>query len=206
MSKNTDPLAACILIVLANKGSSMNTKIGQRSLNLAIVSAMVLGLTALTVPAYATDTAANLTVSADINASCTMNVTDLNFGAYDPIVANATEGLTGSATVSTTCTSGATGVVTMSGGLHSTFCMSSKCYRRMANAGETSFLRYNIYTNASYSWGYVWTDNPVDTKTVGQVTGSGISQDLTVYGEVHKNQTNASAGSYTDTINVTLRF
>ena len=184
----------------------MNTKIGQRSLNLAIVSAMVLGLAALTVPAYATDTAANLTVSADINASCTMNVTDLNFGAYDPIVANATEGLTGSATVSATCTSGATGVVTMSGGLHPTYCISSKCDRRMANAGETSFLRYNIYTNASYSWGYVWTDNPVDTKTVGQVTGSGISQDLTVYGEVHKNQTNASAGSYTDTINVTLRF
>ena len=184
----------------------MNTKIGQRPLNLAIVLATVLGLTALTIPAYATNTAANLTVSADINASCTMNVTDLNFGAYDPIVANATEGLTGSATVSSTCTSGATGVVTMSGGLHSTFCMSSKCYRRMANAGETSFLRYNIYTNASYSWGYVWTDNPVDTKTVGQVTGSGISQDLTVYGEVHKNQTNASAGSYTDTINVTLRF
>jgi spore coat protein U-like protein len=76
----------------------------------------------------------------------------------------------------------------------------------MANAGETSFLRYNIYTNASYSWGYVWTDNPSDIKTVGHVTGSGISQDLTVYGEVHKNQTNASAGSYTDTINVTLRF
>ena len=94
----------------------------------------------------------------------------------------------------------------MTGGLHSTFCMSSKCYRRMANAGETSFLRYNIYTNASYSWGYVWTDNPVDVKTVGHVTGSGISQDLTVYGEVHKNQPNVPAGSYTDRINVTLRF
>jgi spore coat protein U-like protein len=76
----------------------------------------------------------------------------------------------------------------------------------MANAGETSFLRYNIYTNASYSWGYVWTDNPVDVKTVGHVTGSGISQDLTVYGEVHKNQPNVPAGSYTDRINVTLRF
>ena len=182
----------------------MNTKIGQRPLNLAIVLATVLGLTALTVPAYALD--ASLSVSADINASCTLSATDLDFGAYDGVVANATEGLTTSATVSTTCTSGATGVVTMTGGLHSTFCMSSKCYRRMANAGETSFLRYNIYTNASYSWGYVWTDNPVDAKTVGHVTGSGISQDLTVYGEVHKNQTNASAGSYTDRINVTLRF
>ena len=170
------------------------------------LSTMLLFAVGLSVSAYATASVSDMAVTAEINANCIMSTTDLAFGAYDPIVANATEGLTGSATVSATCTSGATGVVTMSGGLHSTFCMSSKCYRRMANAGETSFLRYNIYTNASYSWGYVWTDNPVDTKTVGQVTGSGISQDLTVYGEVHKSQTNASAGSYTDTINVTLRF
>ena len=183
----------------------MSTKIGQRSLNLAIISTIALSTAALTVPAYA-DATANLTVSADIIASCTMSTPDLNFGAYDPIVANATSDLRATATVSATCTSGATGVVTMDGGLHTFYCISSKCYRRMASAGETSFLRYNIYTDASYSWGYVWTDNPVDAKTVGQVTGSGISQDLTVYGEVHKNQTNASAGSYTDRINVTLRF
>ncbi|MDB9972764.1 spore coat U domain-containing protein [Oceanospirillaceae bacterium] len=184
----------------------MKTKRNQRQLNFTIISAMLLGISSLSVNAYATLSTSDMAVTASINASCTMNVTDLDFGAYDPVVANATSGLTGSATVSATCTLGATGVVTMTGGLHSTFCMSSKCDRRMANAGETSFLRYNIYTNASYSWGYVWTDNPVDVKTVGHVTGSGISQDLTVYGEVHKNQTNASAGSYTDTINVTIRF
>ena len=67
----------------------MNTKIGQRPLNLAIVLATVLGLTALTIPAYATNTAANLTVSADINASYTISTTDLSFGTYDAIVANA---------------------------------------------------------------------------------------------------------------------
>ena len=97
----------------------MKTKIGQRPLNLAIVSAMVLSLTAITAPAYALD--ASLSVSADINASCTLSATDLDFGAYDGVVANATEGLTTSATVSTTCTSGATGVVTMTGGLHPHF-------------------------------------------------------------------------------------
>ena len=160
----------------------------------------------LSLPVYAATTASDMSVTVNVNASCTMGVTSLDFGTYDPFGAHATQDLRATATVSTTCTSGATGVVTMTGGLHPTYCMSSKCYRRMANAGETSFLRYNIYTNASYSWGYVWTDNPVDVKTVGHVTGSGISQDLTVYGEVHKNQTNASAGSYTDTINVTLRF
>jgi len=66
----------------------VKTKIGQRPLNLAIVSAMVLGLAALTVPAYALD--ASLSVSADINASYMLGATDLDFGAYDAAVTNAT--------------------------------------------------------------------------------------------------------------------
>ena len=57
-----------------------------------------------------------MAVTASINANCTMSTTDLAFGAYDPIVANATSDLRATATVSTTCTSGATGVVTMSQG------------------------------------------------------------------------------------------
>ena len=167
---------------------------------------MLISNVSLSVPAYSTTITEKMNVSADINASCIMSSTDLDFGDYDATGVNVTADLTATATISTTCTSGTNGVITMSGGSHFLFCMSSKCYRRMANAGETSFLRYNIYTNESYSWAFVWTDNPNDVNTVGHVTGSGISQELTVYGEVHKNQTNASAGSYTDTINVTLRF
>ena len=183
----------------------MKTKFNQRKIKLAIASAIIAaGAAGLSATSYADDV--TMDVTASVSMSCTFSAGALAFGTYDPFGAHATQDLRATATVSTTCTSGATGVVTMTGGLHPTYCMSSKCYRRMANAGETSFLRYNIYTNASYSWGYVWTDNPVDVKTVGHVTGSGISQDLTVYGEVHKNQTNASAGSYTDRINVTLRF
>ena len=51
----------------SEKISSVNTKIGQRPLNLAIVLATVLGLTALTVPAYALD--ASLSVGRGGNAS-----------------------------------------------------------------------------------------------------------------------------------------
>ena len=178
----------------------------QKLLKILGLWSVLLYAAGLSLPVYAATSASDMSVTVNVNASCTMGVTSLDFGTYDPFGAHATQDLRATATVSTTCTSGATGVVTMTGGLHSTFCISSKCYRRMANAGETSFLRYNIYTNASYSWGYVWTDNPVDVKTVGHVTGSGISQDLTVYGEVNKNQPNVPAGSYTDRINVTLRF
>ena len=72
--------------------------------------------------------------------------------------------------------------------------------------GETSFLNYNIYTNESYSWGSVWSDNTSATSEVVQVIGAGVSQNTTVYGEIPKNQTNAAAGSYTDTITITLTY
>ena len=62
----------------------MSTKIGQRSLNLAIISTIALSTAALTVPAYA-DATANLAVSAEVNASCTISTTDLSFGTYDGI-------------------------------------------------------------------------------------------------------------------------
>ena len=182
----------------------MKTKIGQRPLNLVIVSAMVFGTVALTVPAYATDTAANLTVSADIIPSCTINTTDLNFGAYDAIIANATQDLTTSAKVSTICTLGATGVVTMGQGEHAFYCISNNCIRRMANSEETSLLTYQIYTDAGYS--VVWNHDPGDMRSVANVTGSGASQDLTVYGKVPKNQKYAAAGIYTDTVNITLTY
>ena len=156
--------------------------------------------------ASAATSASDMAVTADLNANCTMSTTDLAFGTYDPIVANAALDLRATATVSTTCTSGATSVVLMSAGLHKLYCLSSKCHRQMANAGETSFLRYNIYTNASYAWGSVWTDDSNDTATVGRVTGSGVSQDLTIYGEIPKNQNNVSPGTYADTVTVTLAY
>jgi spore coat protein U-like protein len=36
--------------------------------------------------------------------------------------------------------------------------------------------------------------------------GAGVSQNTTVYGEIPKNQKNAVAGSYTDTVNITLIY
>jgi len=76
----------------------------------------------------------------------------------------------------------------------------------MANQDETSFLRYNIYTNESLSWGSVWSDNTSATREIVQMMGAGVSQNTTVYGEIRKNQKNAAAGSYNDTVNITLTY
>ena len=180
--------------------------ISQRFLKILTLSALLISTASLNLPAYAFTSIANMNVTANIYANCTMSNNDLDFGDYDATGLNITEDLMTTAIISTTCTSGTIGVVTMSGGSHYTYCISSKCHRRMANIEETSYLNYNIYTNESYSWGSVWSDNPSRTSEVGHVVGSGVSKDLTVYGEIPKNQKYAAAGSYNDTIMITLTY
>ena len=149
----------------------------------------------------------DMAVAVNVNASCTMSVTSLDFGIYDPIGANATQDLTASATVSTNCT------LRYNWRCHYestvTICcivLINDCLRQLANAEATSFLSYNIYTDANYSFSGIWNHDVGEMSAVARVVGSGVSQDLTVYGEIPKNQKSASAGSYTDTINVTLTY
>jgi len=180
--------------------------ISQTLFKIMILLALLISAASLILPAYATSTTTNMNVTATISATCTMSNTDLDFGDYDATGTNSSRDLLATATISTSCTSGTNGVISMSGGSHVLFCTSSKCHRQMANQDETSFLRYNIYTNESLSWGSVWSDNTSATNEVVQVIGSGVSQNTTVYGEITKNQRNAAAGSYTDTITITLNY
>ena len=180
--------------------------ISQALLKIMVLSALLVSTASLSLHAYAATSTSGMNVTVNINATCTMSNTDLDFGDYDATGVNVTADLTATATISTTCTSGTNGVISMSGGSHVLFCTSSKCHRQMANQDETSFLRYNIYTNESLSWGSVWSDNTSATNEVVQVIGSGVSQNTTVYGEITKNQRNAAAGSYTDTITITLNY
>jgi spore coat protein U-like protein len=194
--------AACGLYIW-----SVEIQMIQSNTHLVIFQIMALGLAGTTLPAYAQDAASkNMDVSADITETCNMSNTDLNFGDYDAFGANATQDLLATATITTTCTSGATSVVTMSGGSHYLFCETSKCHRQMANIDKSSFLRYNIYTKETASWGFVWSDNPTRPKEVAQVMGAGFPQNLTVYGRIPKNQKTVVAGSYTDKVNITLSY
>jgi spore coat protein U-like protein len=127
---------------------------------------MLLSTAGLSVSASAATSASDMAVTADLNANCIMSSTDLAFGAYDPIVANAALDLRATATVSTTCTSGATGVVTMSQGDHFLYCVNNDCLRQLANAEETGFLRYNIYTSASYYMSNIWNNDVEEMSSV----------------------------------------
>jgi spore coat protein U-like protein len=191
---------AYILIILANKSSSVSNKIGQRSLNLAIISTIALSTAALTVPAYA-DATANLTVSASVGTSCTISSTDLSFGTYDGIVAHASQDLTETATITTTCTTGSSAVITMGAGHHGHYLPPS---RHMKNEESNSYLKYEIYADAGHT--FVWNYDQTRMRTVTEVVGNGAPQEMTIYGKVFKNQKDAAAGSYTDTVTIGVYY
>jgi spore coat protein U-like protein len=147
-----------------------------------------------------------MAVTANVNASCTLSAANLDFGIYDPIVANATQDLTASATISTTCTLGVTARVIMGNGLHSTTTLVRRGrllfttdYRHMSKVGSDSNLMYELYTNEGHTtvWNQSWFRN---------VVGSGFSEDLVVYGKVFKNQIDAAAGDYTDTVTIGVYY
>ena len=184
----------------------MKSNIKQRFVKILALSAVLIGVAGFSLSVQADSSTSDINISANINGSCTMNNTDLNFGAYDAIVANATQDLTAFATISTTCTSGATAKVIMGNGLHSTTkyrirgrMLFVTDYRHMSNAGSDIKLQYELYTNENHTT--VWNQS-----NFRDIDGSGASEDLTVYGKVFKNQQDAVAGSYTDTINIEVIY
>ena len=50
---------------------------------------------------------ASLAVNASVSKNCTITTSPVNFGAYDPVSANATSPLDGTGTITVTCTKGA---------------------------------------------------------------------------------------------------
>lgn len=135
-----------------------------------------------------------LAVSAAVAAKCTIDTTAVAFGSYDPIGAHAATPLTGTGSVTITCTKKANATVALSTGAHA-----DGSTRRMSDGDATaeSFLEYELYTDNLY--GSVW--NVVDP-------GPAPDKDprtLTVYGRVAANQ-DVAAGNYTDTVVATVNF
>jgi len=179
----------------------------QRLLKILGLSPVLLFAAGLSLPVYAATSASDMAVTVNVNASCTMGVTSLGFGTYDPFGAHATQDLTASATVSTNCTLDAFVTVKMGPGQYQASYRdprmrgpgSSTLVRNMSNVGSDSKLRYEIYTNEGHT--LVWNEWRSQS-----VVGTGTSDDLTVYGKVFQNQQASAAGSYSDTVTVTVLF
>jgi spore coat protein U-like protein len=130
-------------------------------------------------------------VTATVAKQCNVTATPLDFGTVGLLTA----ATPGTSTIGVQCTSGSAYNVGLNQGLNGATINA----RKMA-LGAT-LIGYQLYSNSARTtvWG-----NTVGTNTVAG-SGNGSVQNLTVYGSV-PTQTTPAAGTYTDTITVTVTY
>ncbi len=130
-------------------------------------------------------------------AACSINTpSGIAFGAYDIFSLSDDTG-TGSFSV-TGCSVGArTYVTTLSTGSSNSFTT-----RTMKTSGNS--LNYNLYTDATYT--SIWGSGSGGTSSVSKTNGSGgTGSTITIYGKIPAEQ-DVYAGSYSDSITITISF
>jgi spore coat protein U-like protein len=157
----------------------------------AFTAAAALVLAPLTSQA-GTDTG-NLSVSARVDAACTIGDATLPFGIYDPA---STTAATNSATFSVQCTNLTTYDITLGGGSGG---LTSGNVRTMKiNAADTTGLNYELFSDVGLT-----TALGIGTKLAG--TGDGNANDVTIYGRIPVGQF-VTVGTYNDTVLATINF
>jgi spore coat protein U-like protein len=177
----------------------MKLKFKLSPLKRAIVSAIALGFTILATQSHADTGTSNMSVSATVRHACSIDTTQMAFGTYDGVVANASTALDAMATVISSCTSGAAALITMNAGNSAGSGSDDVPVRRMTSeAGD--YLVYQVYSDVSHEtvWG-----NAVPTGVA--LSGTGLPQTLTVYGSIPSAQM-VPEGDYSDQIIVKITY
>ncbi|WP_331775742.1 Csu type fimbrial protein [Sulfurospirillum sp. 1612] len=139
-------------------------------------------------------------------ASCTVSSTPVNFGNYDVFNSSPTDA---TGTVTVTCT----GILGLLGLLvHYNVSLDSgnsgnSSARKMQQAGSSTDLEYNLYTDSGHS--VVWGDGSNGSSTISSsltILQLGANTDnISLYGRIPAGQ-NVEAGSYSDIITVTVDY
>jgi spore coat protein U-like protein len=134
---------------------------------------------------------ASFAVSASVVSNCLVNAQNINFGSQGSLSAN----VDATGQVSATCTPQTNYSVSLSNGNTGT----APTARQMSMGAAA--VTYGLYLDAarSQAWG-----STIGTNTTAG-TGTGSAQNYTVYGRV-PSQATPAAGTYTDTIVVTLTY
>ena len=151
--------------------------------------------------AQAATATAMLGVQVTITASCTIAASTLNFGSVSG-TALLLSVATATANVSVTCSSGTPYSIGMDNGLNA-----SGSQRRLAGGGN--FLAYGLFTDVTRLIALTGATDAVTCTLVGSCllgTGNGSAQSSTVYGAIATIGTAPAAGTYTDTVTMTVTF
>jgi len=122
-------------------------------------------------------------------ASCSVTAQGVNFGVYDPFAAADLDGV---GNINIVCDVEVTVTIALSTG--------SGTYAARTLSGDSAQLTYNLFTSAQRL--VVWGDGSGGSDTLSATVQSA---DIPVYGTIEARQ-NVPAGSYTDTIVVTVSY
>jgi spore coat protein U-like protein len=153
-----------------------------------------LGILALAMsvqPAAAATGTATFTVSATVQATCSVVTSPLAFGAYSGAV------LAGTTTVSVTCTN----TTPYSIGLNAGIATGATVTTRKMTGPSSSLISYGMYSDAGHTVN--WGNTPATDTVAG--TGIGSVQVSTVYGQMPAGQL-VTPGAYSDTITATVTY
>jgi spore coat protein U-like protein len=133
------------------------------------------------------------TATATVINNCNITATNVAFSATGLL----TSALTATGSISAQCTNGDAFEIALNGGSSG-----SVAARAMQRSGGGGSVNYQLYLDAAHA--NPWGDGTSGT-SMATGTGSGVTQALTVYGQVPA-QTTPAPGSYTDTITATISF
>lgn len=134
----------------------------------------------------------------DAEAACDVATTNIHFGVYD-VFSNSPKDST--ATISVDCDEAPPPIVTIRIGPSSG--SGGFLPRQMRHATRTDRLSYNLFIDSSMS--VVWGDGTGGTATVSHKVTKNKTWVATLYGRIPSGQ-DVSAGSYSDTVSVTITW
>lgn len=162
----------------------------QRLTALGIAAASLSGGAAL-----ADTETANLNIQAVVVNACSVTDAALNFGTIDPAAGTITPGTTN---INVTCNLGTSFAVGLDDGANV-----SSGARRLRRGSSTEYLDYELYKDVSISGRF---GDAVTSERVSALTGLGIAPNvIAVYGHIPSGQA-ASAGTYSDTVQITVYY
>ena len=139
----------------------------------------------------------SFSVTATVANSCVVSASSLSFPTYLPTSGTAT---TGTTTLSLTCTLSDAYTVALSNGSGTGADPTAGASGRKMTGPASALLGYNLYQDSGFSqaWGS-------SGAFLLSGTGTGTQATLTVFGRIPAQQV-VAAGSFSDTINVTVTF
>ena len=145
-------------------------------------------------PALAETATGSLSTSATVTSNCIVSTSPVAFGNVDVTTGSAVNGTGG---ISVTCTNGTAWAADAAAGAGTGVSLTVRKMTAGAN-----LLNYALYTESSRTT--LWGDGVTGSKISD--TGTGSAQAKTIYGQVLASQVGAPAGSYADTVVVTVTY